>query len=174
MSVNEGLFRAAMSRLATGVTVVTARRGERHELMTANAVTSVSLRPALLLVSVATEAHWLAAVRVSGRFAVNVLAREHEPLARWCADRARHEEPDRAHDHDVVVSPSGLLMLLGALAVAECRVYAEHPAGDHVLVIGEVDQVQVPESTREPLLFFDRDFRAGFSRRTRLREVAAS
>jgi flavin reductase (DIM6/NTAB) family NADH-FMN oxidoreductase RutF len=65
-------------------------------------------------------------------------------------------------------------MLSGALAVAECRVYAEHPAGDHVLVIGEVDQVQVPESTREPLLFFDRDFRAGFSRRTRLREVAAS
>jgi flavin reductase len=156
MSVDEGLFRAAMSRLATGVTVVAARRGDRHELMTANAVISVSLRPALLLVGVATDAHWLAAVRETGRFAVNVLGEEQEGLARWCADRARHEDPDRVHGYGAAVSPSGLLLLPGALAVAECRVYAEHSAGDHVLVIGEVDRVQLPELTSDPLLFFDR------------------
>ena len=174
MSVDEGLFRTAMSRLATGVTVVTARRDDRYELMTANAVVSVSLHPTLLLVSVARASRWLAAVRTCGEFAVNILAREHEGLARWCADRARHDDPDGVHAYDVTVSSTGLLWLPGALAVAECHLYDEHDAGDHVLVIGEVDRVQVPARAAEPLLFFDRDFTAGPPPGTRLRRVAVS
>lgn len=156
--VDQRVFRTAMSRLATGVTVVSTRRGDRHELMTANAVASISLRPALLMVSVANTARWLEAVRRTRLFAVNVLDRNHERLARWCADRARHSEPDRVIGHGVESATTGALLIDGALAIVECRLYDEHLAGDHTLLIGEVLRVTVGDPGAQPLVFFDRDY----------------
>ncbi|TMC48454.1 MAG: flavin reductase [Chloroflexi bacterium] len=159
MSVDPLVFRSAMARLATGVTILTTRRGDRHEVMTANAVTSVSLHPTLVLASISSESTWLQAVRCCGRFAVNVLAAHHEDLARWCADHARHEQPEAITRHDVSVSPeSGLLLFNDALVTAECRAHAEHLAGDHVLVLGEVIAIDVRDACAEPLVFFDRGY----------------
>jgi flavin reductase (DIM6/NTAB) family NADH-FMN oxidoreductase RutF len=159
MSVDPLVFRAAMARLATGVTVLTTRRGDRHEVMTANAVTAVSLEPTLVLASIGAESRWLRAVRSCRRFAVNVLAAHHEDLARWCADHARHEQPEMIARHDVSVSPeSGLLLFNDALVAAECRVHAEHLAGDHVLVLGEVIAIDDRDVRAEPLVFFDRGY----------------
>ena len=159
MSVDHQLYRAAMSRLPTGVTILSARGADRHELMTAGAVVSVSLEPTLLLASVGLDSHWLQAVRSSRRFAVNILAAQHEPLANRCADKARHDQPDRIDALGATVSPeSGLLILEDALAVAECRVHTEYVAGDHALVIGEVEAVRINHTSSEPLVFFDRRF----------------
>src|SRR4051794_26532352 len=147
-----------MSRLATGVTVVTTYANGRHELMTANAVMSVSLTPTLLAVSVAEAARWLTAALDCGRFAVNVLSREHEDLARWCADSARHDRPGHLLGHDARLSPSGVLLLHDALATIECTVYDLHHAGDHRLIIGEVDRVETSVAAAQPLVFHDRTF----------------
>lgn len=152
-----------MSRLATGVTVLTTLGADRHEVMTANAVTSVSLEPTLLLVSVAAESRWLAAARGCGVFAVNVLGAHHEQVARWCADRARHQRPDVIVEHGTRVSETtGVLLLDESLAGVECRIYAEHEAGDHVLLLGEVLSLHVPETVDgpAPLVFFDRRYAA--------------
>jgi flavin reductase len=159
MSVDEHAYRAAMARLPTGVTVLTTLGDDRHEVMTANAVVSVSLEPALLLVSVGAAKLWLRAVRRCARFAVNVLGAHHEELARWCADHARHEQPELISTHDTSISPAtGLLLFDDALVVVECRVHAEHPAGDHVLVVGEVTGVAVHRGQAEPLVFVDRGY----------------
>jgi len=174
VSIDADAYRAAMSQLATGVTVVSATGDDRHELMTANAVTSVSLQPALVMVAAAHEARWLAAVRRGGRFAVNVLAREHEPLARWCADRARHAAPDRIDGYDVGVSDTGVLTFVDALAVLECRLYDEHVAGDHTLVIGAVERASRRRPGPAPLVFFNREFTTVPDRPARLRSVAVS
>ena len=168
-SVDQRAFRTAMSRLATGVTVVSTRHGDRHDLMTANAVASISLRPPLLMVSVANTARWLEAVRRTQLFAVNVLGRDHERLARWCADRARHSEPDRVLGHGVESATTGALLIDGALAIVECRVYDEHVAGDHTLLIGEVLRVTVGDPGAQPLVFFDRDYTTTAARRGELR-----
>ena len=160
MGVDSAAYRAAMSRLATGVTVLTTRAGDVHEVMTASAVTSVSLQPTLLLVSVATTARWLTAVRGHRRFAVNVLAAHHEELARWCAGRDRHQRPQDILQRGVSVSPgSGVLTFDEALVVVECRVDSEHPAGDHVLVLGAVSGVDVRDPVARPLVFVDRAYR---------------
>jgi flavin reductase (DIM6/NTAB) family NADH-FMN oxidoreductase RutF len=160
MTVDRDSFRAAMGRLVTGVTVLTTRGDDGHEVMTANAVTSVSLEPTLLLVSVGSGARWLEAVRIHGCFAVNVLAAHHEEIARWCADRERHARPDDILRHQVSISPqSGILTFDDALVVLECRVHAEHPAGDHVLVLGEVTALDVRDAAADPLIFFDRSYR---------------
>jgi len=174
LSVDTELFRVAMSKLPTGVTVVTTRGHDRHELMTASAVLSVSLEPALLLVSVAETARWLPTVLRHGRFAVNFLSNEHENLALWCADPARHERPDLVPDYDVALSDEGLLLLPDALAAIECKVVDDHAAGDHRLVIGEVERLHVTGSVAKPLVFFDRAFTTTAGRPARLREIVAS
>lgn len=160
MGVDCEAYRAAMARLATGVTVLTTRDDDVHEVMTASAVTSVSLQPTLLLASVAVTARWLDAVRRYRAFAVNVLAAHHEELARWCADRARHKQPEEILQHRVSVAPtSGVLTFDDALVVVECRLHAEHAAGDHVLVLGEVTDVDVRDPLARPLVFVDRTYR---------------
>jgi flavin reductase (DIM6/NTAB) family NADH-FMN oxidoreductase RutF len=157
MSVDASVYRAAMSRLATGVTIVTAGRPGGHELMTANAVMSASLEPPLLVVGVSEAAHWRRAVLDHGRFAVNVLGVGHEELALWCADQARHSRPGDVLGCDVA-PPSYGLLLRDALATIECRLHAEHEAGDHRLIVGQVERVHVTEPTSEPLVFFARAF----------------
>lgn len=160
MAVDEQRFRAAMARMPTGVTVLTTL-GSRPEVMTANAVTSVSLNPMLLLASVSAQSRWLASLRECGIFSVNVLGAQQEQLARWCADRARHENPEAIADYSVRTSPgSGLLLFDEALVAIECRTYAEHAAGDHVLVLGEVTSLHVHDSSGPPLLFHDRAYSA--------------
>src|SRR5579884_1394857 len=126
MSVDEKVYRAAMARFPTGVTVLTTLGDGCHEVMTANAVVSVSLRPTLLLVSVGATKKWLRAMRRCGRFAVNVLGAQHEELARWCADHARHDRPELLPaPHATVSAASGLLRFDDAIAVVECRVHDE-------------------------------------------------
>jgi flavin reductase (DIM6/NTAB) family NADH-FMN oxidoreductase RutF len=159
MSIDEHVYRTAMARLPTGVTVLTTLGDGRHEVMTANAVVSVSLRPTLLLVSVGATKRWLRAARRCGRFAVNVLGAQHQELARWCADHARHDRPEPPTGHRTTIAPAtGLLLFEDALVVVECRVHAEHPAGDHVIMLGEVTAIDVRDATAEPLVFVDRGY----------------
>ena len=151
MQIAPAQFREAMSRFATGVTVLTTRDEHgNHETLTANALTSVSLSPVLLAVGVRLDGRWLSAARETGTFAVNVLAEEQEDVSRWCSSSERHHRPPVA---GAEVSPtSGLLVLEEALAVFECTVWAEHAAGDHALLLGEVQRVRMREGGR-PLLF---------------------
>jgi flavin reductase (DIM6/NTAB) family NADH-FMN oxidoreductase RutF len=157
--VEARIYRSVISRLATGVTALTTPGAGRHEVMTANAVVSVSLDPVLLLVSVRADCRWRLAARAAGRFAVNILSEEQQELSRWCASARRHDEPDRVLEHPSTVSERGLLVFDEALASLECAVYAEYPAGDHDLILGEILDLRVCEE-REPLLFFGSGYRS--------------
>ena len=81
MPVDTAAYRRVMSRLATGVTVLSAGA----EVMTANAVMSVSLEPVILVASVRRSSRWAAAARAAGHFTVNVLSAGQEDVSRWCA-----------------------------------------------------------------------------------------
>src|SRR5687767_2653508 len=129
MPVDPYAYRQVMSRLATGVTVLTTRSGDRHETMTASAVMSASLSPVLLVASVQSGSRWGDAARAAGAFAVNVLSDGQEPLSRWCASSERHAEPDAVLRHPSRTTPTGLLVFDDALASFECTLYAEHTVG---------------------------------------------
>src|SRR5947208_5599720 len=87
-------FRATVGAFATGVTVVTTR-GEEHAYgMTANAFSSVSLDPPLILVCVISGSEGSNHIRGNGVFAVNVLSAEQEPLSRYFASRGRPKGRD--------------------------------------------------------------------------------
>lgn len=158
--VDEGVFRRAMGRFVTGVTIVaTADRGHDHA-MTANAFTSVSLDPLLVLVCVEQEARFHEAIEAAGVWSVSVLDDSARGVADWLATRGRplHGQLDRVPHHR---GPhTGIALLDQSLATLECRTTALHPGGDHTVVIGEVVGVHLVESDAAALVYY----RGGYGR----------
>jgi flavin reductase (DIM6/NTAB) family NADH-FMN oxidoreductase RutF len=146
------LMRDVMGHFATGVSVVTARDSGGNPVgTTANAVSSVSLDPPLLLACLARSSETLAAIRETGRFAVNILAAEQ----RHHSDRfARKGEAVRSHEVDFDDHEHGVPVLPGALATIACEVEAIHPAGDHEIVVGDARHLHHREPGTRPLLFY--------------------
>jgi 3,4-dihydroxy-2-butanone 4-phosphate synthase len=146
------LMRDVMGHFATGVTVVTARgEGGAPVGTTANAISSVSLDPPLLLACLARSSETLAAVRAEGRFGVNILAaeqREHSDRFAKKGDAVASHEVE-FHEHDL-----GVPVLPGALATIACEVEAIHPAGDHEIVVGLAHHLEHREPGAKPLLFY--------------------
>jgi flavin reductase (DIM6/NTAB) family NADH-FMN oxidoreductase RutF len=141
----ERALRQVMGRFATGVTVVTTTDRDVIHGMTANAFLSVSLRPPLVLVSLG-RCRMSEMLPRAGRYGVSVLAHDQENFAaHFAAQGVSPVEPAFVWHH-------GLPLLEGALAHIACRVVDVHPAGDHVLWIGEVEHLYHREG--EPLLFY--------------------
>lgn len=131
-------LRAAMGQFATGVTVLTAA-GELCHGMTANAFTSVSLEPPLVLCCVAQTARMHAAITSARGFAVSVLGANQHDLARYFADRGRPSGRAQFDVVDWLPGPrSGAPLLSGALAWLECELTASHEGGDHSIFVGRV------------------------------------
>jgi flavin reductase (DIM6/NTAB) family NADH-FMN oxidoreductase RutF len=154
--VSSADFRRALSTFATGVTVITVDQdGEVHG-MTANAFTSVSLEPLLVLVCVDHRARTHAHLHAKKRFGINVLAENQKVISEYYArstETHQHAEDAGAHFDR---TQHGTPVLHGALAYLECRLHSAQAAGDHTIFIGEVEDVVVREG--EPLLFY----RAGY------------
>ena len=91
-------FRAALGAFATGVTVVTTS-GEEHAYgMTANAFSSLSLDPPLILVCVKWPSEGAEHIERNGEFAVNILAAHQEPISRYFSSRDRPRGRDAFRD----------------------------------------------------------------------------
>jgi flavin reductase (DIM6/NTAB) family NADH-FMN oxidoreductase RutF len=143
-------FKKALARWATGVTVVTARAGEKIHGMTVSAFTEVSLDPPLVLVCAdkTSNAHEVIA---EGRvFAVNILAREQEALSNRFASKRDEDRRFQGLDWDTALTWAPLLP--GSVAALDCRVVAVHDAGDHVIYVGRVEALRLAEG-RDPLLY---------------------
>ncbi len=148
------LFRRAISRFATGVAVLTTRTRDLDHAMTANALTSVSLEPLLMLVCVEREARFHDAVVDAGIWGLSVLSSGDRPGADWLATRGRPLHAQLGlipHRHG---SQTGVALLDGALSTFECRTTAVHPAGDHSIVVGEVVSVTAAAHPGEALVYY--------------------
>ena len=148
------LFRQAMGRFATGVTVLTTRTGNHDHAMTASALTSVSLEPLLVLVCVEREARFHDAVVEAGIWGISVLSSGDRPAADWLATRGRplHGQLDRIAHHPGPLT--GVALLDGALSTFECHTAAVHPGGDHSIVVGEVVSIANTAHPGEALLYY--------------------
>lgn len=140
-------LRKALGKFVSGVTVVTAAVGDDVHGMTANAFTSVSLDPPLVLVSIATKAKMDARIKESGRYGISILCKAQEPLCLHFAG-ARLREPVEPN----FVWRQGVPLLDGAIVHLACTVRDSHPAGDHTLHVGHVDGLW--HGHGEPLVFY--------------------
>ncbi|MFJ2719560.1 flavin reductase family protein [Streptomyces sp. NPDC091412] len=159
-------FRAAMSRLAAGVVLVTAQEppldpddprapaGEDAG-MTATAFMSVSLDPPLALVSLREGSRMDDLLAEQPLWAVSVLADSQHAIAGRFAMKGRVSDRllfrDLPHTRGEV---SGAPLLTDAMATLELRTEQRVPAGDHTLVIGRVLTARLPGTDGEPLLYY--------------------
>jgi 3-hydroxy-9,10-secoandrosta-1,3,5(10)-triene-9,17-dione monooxygenase reductase component len=142
-------FRTVLGHFATGVTVVTGRGTEGPLGLAANAFTSVSLDPPLVLVCMARTSSTWPKIRPSGAFAVNFLSERQEVVSR----RFGGPGGDRFAGIGWRPGETGSPVFSDALAFVECRIETEHNAGDHVIVVGRVVDLGVIQEGR-PLIFW--------------------
>jgi flavin reductase (DIM6/NTAB) family NADH-FMN oxidoreductase RutF len=149
---NAADFRNALGTFATGITVITTRGEDALFGMTANAFSSVSLDPPLVLVCVISGTTGEEMIQGNGIFAVNVLGANQEPISRYFASKDRPRGLDAFAEIPHTTAATGSPILEGAAGFLDCRLHAAHEAGDHVIFIGEVLALGIdPEA--QPILF---------------------
>ncbi len=152
--VDGALFRQTMSRYASGVTVVTVLDAEgKPWALTANAVSSVSLNPPLILVCIDKKANTYEPLTRAKYFAVNFLEAREEGLALHFARHITDKFATVPYEQGATGAP---LLPHASIAMIECRMYAQYPGGDHTIVVGEVLSARVSEG--RPQIFYDRQF----------------
>jgi 3-hydroxy-9,10-secoandrosta-1,3,5(10)-triene-9,17-dione monooxygenase reductase component len=147
-------FRAAMGLLPTGVTIVTATGPEGPAGATANAVSSLSIEPMLMLACLDRGSRTLLAVQAANRFGVSVLHAGQEEVARRFATKAPVPEKWQG----VAWSErDGVPAVEDALVFAACELRDVIAGGDHVIVTGEVTALGATGG--DPLVFHDGEYR---------------
>jgi len=129
-------FRKALGQFATGVTVVTTKNAGVPHAMTVNSFASVSLEPPLVLFCADKRTRTNDAVKAAGIFAVNMLREEQRPVSDLFAGKGTDEERLKVLSEES--APTGSPIFPGSLGWLDCKVWAVHDAGDHVIYIGEV------------------------------------
>lgn len=171
VGVSNDEFRAAMSRLAAGVVLVTAQEppldpddptapGGEDVGMTATAFLSVSLDPPLVMVSLRAGSRMDDLLAEQPLWAVSVLTESQRHIAGRFAMKGRISDRLLFEDipyvrGDITHAP----LVGGALATLECRTEQTVTAGDHTLVIGRVLTAELPSADGGPLLYFKGRYR---------------
>lgn len=145
-------FRSAMGSFLTGVAVMTTQVDGRPHGMTANAVASVSLDPPLVLVCVDEQATMAARVQEAGVFALNFLAEDQRALSNRFADPARGDGAVEFEGVEYTSAVTGCPVLAGTTAMVDCQVTSITPAGDHLVVLGQV--VALDTGAEAPLAYY--------------------
>jgi flavin reductase (DIM6/NTAB) family NADH-FMN oxidoreductase RutF len=134
--------RKALRMFSYGLYVTTSATEDDVAAMTANWLGQVSFEPRMVALAVEEDAHSLEVIRKSGVFTVNVLESGQRELAAQFS-RPTAKVGNKLEGHPYETGTTGAPLLSEALASVECRVVLEHPAGDHVLFIGEVVDARV-------------------------------
>lgn len=154
MAIDPRELRNAMGLFATGVTVITTKDATGKPFgLTANAFSSLSLDPPLLLVCVDKKVDCYTCFDESKVFVVNFLAREQEELSTRFATKGI----EKFEGVSCTLGSLGVPLLDGALAHFECKVAAGYEGGDHTIYTGEIQTMATADV--KPLLFYQGKYR---------------
>jgi flavin reductase len=150
--MNQETYRAAMRRTAASVAIITTAHEGRMHGMTATAMTSVSADPPTLLVVVNRTTRTHPFIARSGRFAVNVLARGQEELARRFASGLENQFEGVAHELHSAEVP----IIADTAATFICIAIDAIDVATHTIFIGKVEEAY--HSSLPPLLYHDEKY----------------
>ncbi|WP_109475937.1 flavin reductase family protein [Paraburkholderia sp. C35] len=149
-------FREALGHYASGITVITSHNDGELIGFTCQSFHSVSMSPPLVSFNVMSSSASYPRIREAGRFAVNILSDEQVQISNQFARRGT----DKWQGVEWQTSPLGNPIIAGSLHWLDCEIYAEHAAGDHLIVIGEVKALNLQEAAAtQPLLYFKGQYR---------------
>lgn len=145
-------YRRTMGLFATGVSVLAMHKRDGEIVaMTANAITSVSLDPVLLLVCVAHNANVLPHLMDADVFTFSFLAETQEALSNYFAGLWDENIPTPGFEFE---DWEGRPRLRGSIGAIACRHYEVYEGGDHLIVLAEVVDLHCPEDPGRPLIFY--------------------
>ena len=148
-------FRAVLGHFCSGICIITAMDGDEPVGLTCQSFTSVSLDPALVAFVPGKSSTSWPRIEKSGAFCVNVLSADQEDLCRVFATSGT----DKFRGVGWRPAESGSPLLHDTLAWIDCRIETIHDAGDHLLVVGSVIELDSAPGGK-PLLFY----RGGYGR----------
>jgi flavin reductase (DIM6/NTAB) family NADH-FMN oxidoreductase RutF len=157
MALDAARYRQLIGHFATGVTVITTAVDGMLHGMTANAITSVSLNPLLLLVCVDKAAHAHEQLMASPHFTVNILASTQEGVSRLFAETGPPEQGS-LRGAPFRQGANGVPVLTDAIAYIECTVSDWWDAGDHTVFLANVSDGAI-ENDVSPLVFYRGGYR---------------
>lgn len=147
-------FRTAMSHFASGVTVITtADAAGRPHGLTVSAFCSLSATPPLVLACIHKETASHYAFLERQAFVVHILGADQRHISQRFAEPAE----DKFVNAEVRESADGLPMLDGALVRLECKVVDTHGGGDHTIIVGSVESLDIRKG--QPLIYYHHDYR---------------
>jgi flavin reductase (DIM6/NTAB) family NADH-FMN oxidoreductase RutF len=149
-------FRKAMRGVASAVFLVTTRSPVGDAGMTATAVCSLSLDPVSVLICVNRSTSFIKAIEVSGRFALNVLSRDDEAIAK--AFGSAHGR-DQRFSQGEWYQLEGLPALRSSLSTIVCKVAGHMDFGSHRIYFGQVNRVE-NRGGRPELIFCHGEYRS--------------
>ncbi|MDH4554296.1 4-hydroxyphenylacetate 3-monooxygenase, reductase component [Pseudomonas sp. BN417] len=150
-------FREAMAHLCAAVSVVTSDGPAGRCGITATAVCSVTDTPPTLMLCINRSSALNPVFKANGRLCVNVLASEHEDVAKHFAGMTRVEMEQRFGLHDWQLEPDAQPRLAGALANLQGRVAEVREVGTHSVLLVELDDIRVRDRG-DGLVYFSRAF----------------
>ncbi|SFE97540.1 flavin reductase family protein [Alteribacillus iranensis] len=151
---NEQLFKDVMGNYPTGVTVVTTKAQDGQPVgLTVNSFASVSLDPLLVLWSIDHGVSSLPEFQAADGFAIHILAGDQQDL---CKNFAK-KDVDRFSTCNWDFSSHDYPVIEDAFAVLQCKTFKQVEAGDHTILIGEVQDIQ-KDDTKQPMLYHTRHF----------------
>lgn len=147
--IDQSAYRRALGCFATGVAVVTAldKNGAKAGI-TINSFNSVSLRPPLVLWSIAAESQSFDVFVEAEHFAVNVLAMHQRDISERFAARGSIKFDDLDCDEGI----AGVPILPTYSAVFECQTEHRYEGGDHTILVGRV--LKFEDRKTDPLIFY--------------------
>ena len=142
-------LRALMSRVPSGVAVITVDADGQRLGLTIGSLVALSLEPPLVAIAVSRQSAMHELLREAGGFAASILAAGQE----WLAQHFARGVPPIAMWHGIALEAgaSGAPLLAGALGWLECSLQDELPVGSHTLFVGQVLRVELGEDA-PPLL----------------------
>ena len=149
MPPDEPSFRTVLGHFATGVTIITAMDGNEPIGVSANSFSSVSLDPPLVLFCASKVSSTWPKIEAAGKFTVNILNEHQEDICRVFATKGA----DRFSRIGWRPSASGSPILHDALAYVDCTIRDQHDGGDHLIVVGAVEELGVLGDDG-PLIFY--------------------
>lgn len=150
MPVSGPEFKQALASWASGVTIVTSRADTRVQGMTVSAFSSVSLDPPLILVCADLQSTTHELIQQSKMLSISVLEQSQSALSNRFA--SKQDEHRRFEGLECRDGATGCPRVPGAIAWLDCRVVQAVAAGDHVLYVAEVVELEI--GSGEPLIYF--------------------
>lgn len=147
--VSDVAFRNALSQWATGVAVVAIRDATGVAATTVSSFSGLTLEPPLVMVALSDRARALPRIEAAGRYVINVLASDQIDLAERCSRTEVREEELDAEGR-----------VAGALVSIVCTLHDAPRYGTHTLLVGRVHEVVTLDRPAEPLLYWNRHYRA--------------